>query len=88
VIDERFLHPDRSNNSVLATEFKDLLVKRYGLEPSDELEFDLEVIVEIADAILHRAFLYEPRGDERFIEKLREIVRDYMSKYESLNAFR
>jgi AcrR family transcriptional regulator len=88
VIDERFLHPDRSNNSVLANEFKDLLVKRYGLEPTEELAFDLEVIVEMADAILHRAFLYEPRGDERFISKLREIVRDYMAKYESLNAFR
>jgi AcrR family transcriptional regulator len=88
VIDERFLHPDRSNNSVLANEFKELLVKRYGLEPSDELAFDLEVIVEIADALLHRAFLYEPRGDDRFIEKLRGIVRDYMAKYGSLDAFR
>lgn len=87
VIDERFLHPDRSNNSVVANAFKELLVKRYGLEPTDELTFDLEVLVEIADSLLHRAFLYEPRGDERFIAKLREIVRDYMGKYESLNAF-
>jgi hypothetical protein len=86
VIDERFLHPDHSNNSVLANAFKDLLVKRYGLEPTDELTFDLEVIVEMADAILHRAFLYDPRGDERFIAKLREIIRDYMSKYESSSA--
>ena len=87
VIDERFLHPDHSNNSVLANAFKDLFVKRYGLEPTDELGFDLEVLVETADAILHRAFLYEPRGDDRFINKLREIVRDYMSKYESLASF-
>ena len=41
------------------------------------------MIVEIADAILHRAFLYDPRGDEKFIGKLREIIRDYMAKYQS-----
>ena len=82
VIDERFLHPERSNNNVLATAFKDLIVSRYGLEPTDELAFDLEVLVEMADAVLHRAFLYDPHGDERFIARLREIVRDYMAKYE------
>jgi hypothetical protein len=58
-------------------------VKRYGLEPTEELAFDLEITVEMADAILHRAFLYEPRGDDRFISKLRQIIRDYMGKYES-----
>ena len=88
VIDERFLHPDRSNNTVLADAFKELLVKRYNVEPSEELSFDLEVLVSMADAILHRAFLYDPRGDDRFIDKLREIVRDYMGKYElSATAF-
>jgi AcrR family transcriptional regulator len=85
VIDERFLHPDHSNNSVLADTFKELLVKRYGLEPTEELTFDIEVVVEMADAILHRAFLYEPSGDDRFLSKLREMVRNYMSKYESLS---
>ncbi len=83
VIDERFLHPNHSNNSVLVIAFNDLLTKRYGLEPTEELAFDLEVLVEMGDAILHRAFLYEPRGDDRFIDKLREIVRDYMGKYET-----
>jgi AcrR family transcriptional regulator len=88
VIDERFLKPDRSNNTVLAEQFTQLLVARYSLSPSDELSFDLEVLVEMADAILHRAFLYEPQGDERFIAKLRSMVRDYMSKYQSsLSAF-
>jgi AcrR family transcriptional regulator len=88
VIDERFLKPDRSNNTVLAEQFTQLLVARYNLKPSDELSFDLEVLVEIADGILHRAFLYEPKGDERFIAKLRSMVREYMGKYQSsLSAF-
>lgn len=88
VIDERFLKPDRSNNTVLAEQFTELLVARYKLTPSAELSFDLEILVEIADGILHRAFLYDPKGDERFISKLRSMVREYMTKYQSsLAAF-
>lgn len=88
VIDERFLKPDRSNNTVLAEQFTELLVAQYNLTPSTELSFDLEVLVEIADSILHRAFLYDPKGDERFISKLRSMVREYMGKYQSsLSAF-
>lgn len=81
VIDKRFVQPDMSNNSVLAREFTALFTRKYGLAPSDELSFDFEIIVEIADSILHRAFLYDPHGDERFIAKLRVIVRDYMGKH-------
>ena len=81
VIDKRFIQPDASNNSVLAREFTDLFVKKYGLAPSPELSLDLEIIIEIADALLHRAFLYERQGDERFIAKLRTIVFEYMGKH-------
>jgi AcrR family transcriptional regulator len=88
VIDERFIKPEVSNNTLLARAFNDLLVKKYGLTPSDELAFDLEVIIEIADSLLHRAFLYDREGDPRFIEKLREIVRDYMRPHARLTASR
>lgn len=81
VIDNRFIQPDVSNNSVLAREFNELFVKKYGIAPSDELSLDLEVVIEIADALLHRAFLYDRQGDERFIAKLRGIVYDYMSPH-------
>ncbi|MBX3098810.1 MAG: TetR family transcriptional regulator [Salinibacterium sp.] len=82
VIDKRFVRPDLSNNSVLAPQFAELFTRRYGFVPSDDLSLDLEIIVEIADALLHRAFLYDPRGDERFISKLRSIVFEYMGKHE------
>lgn len=88
VINKRFLHPDASNNSVLARAFHDLLVKKYGVEPTDELAFDLEVIVEIADALLARAFQYDRNGDERFIEKLRVIVFEYMAPHAGRSANR
>jgi AcrR family transcriptional regulator len=84
VIDKRFLQSDVSNNTVLAREFAELLVKKYGMKPSVELSFDLEVIVEIADALLQRAFLYDRNGDERFIAKLRGIVYEYMAPHANL----
>ena len=88
VIDKRFIQPDASNNSVLAAEFTELFTKQYGLAPSEDLSIDLEIIIEIADALLHRAFLYEKQGDERFIAKLRTIVHDYMGRHESAASVR
>jgi AcrR family transcriptional regulator len=82
VIHERFLNADRSNNTVLAEQFTELLVGRYELEASDELAFDVEVIVEVGNAMLHRAFLYDPQGDERFIQRLRQLVPELMGKYQ------
>jgi AcrR family transcriptional regulator len=81
VITKRFLRPDTSNNTALAKAFADLMVQKYGLAPSDELTFDLEVVVEIADAMLKRAFQYDKQGDERFIAKLRSIVAEYMAPH-------
>lgn len=84
VIDKRFLQPDVSNNTVLAGEFAELLVKKYGMTPSEDFSFDLEVIIEIADALLQRAFLYDKNGDERFIAKIRVIVYEYMAPHGEL----
>lgn len=81
VIDKRFVQPEVSNNSVLAREFYTLFVERYGMAASDDLAIDLEIVIEIADALLHRAFLYERTGDERYITKLRVLVEDYMAPH-------
>ncbi len=82
VIDKRFLQPELSNNSVLAREFNELFVKKFGLPPSEELSIDLEIVIEITDALLQRAFLYDRKGDERYIAKLRSIVHDYLSRHQ------
>ena len=81
VINKRFLQPDASNNTVLARVFSELFTQKYGLVPSAELSLDFEVIIEIADALLSRAFLYEKDGDVRFVAKLRVIVYEYMSPH-------
>ncbi|MEP6481068.1 MAG: TetR/AcrR family transcriptional regulator [Rhodoglobus sp.] len=82
VIDKRFVQPEMSNNSVLAREFFELFTTKYGLVASDDLSIDLEIVVEIADSLLHRAFLFDKAGDERYISKLRGIVHDYMGRHE------
>lgn len=82
IIDERFLKADRSNNTLLAEKFTELLVGHYDFVASDELSFDVEVLVEVGNAMLHRAFLYDPQGDERFIQRLRQMVPELMGKYQ------
>lgn len=81
VIAKRFIHVDAGYSAVLAREFNQLLVKECGLAPSEELTFDLEVIAEIGDALLTRAFRYDRHGDPRFIAKLRAIVTETIATH-------
>lgn len=81
VIDDRFIRENPGATSALSKLFADLLVTRYELTPSEELAFDIEVLVEIGDALLHRAFRYDAAGDERYIARLREIVADFLAQH-------
>lgn len=82
VIDERFVHPELNNTAMLARSFTTLMIKKYGLASTPQLSFDVDIVIEIANALLHRAFLYEKRGDDAIIARLREIVRSQLGKYE------
>lgn len=77
VIDERFIEGELSNNAQLARAFAQLIAERFDVAPTDELVFNFEVIVEIADALLQRAFLLDRNGDDRFIAAARDIVGQY-----------
>ena len=81
VIDRRFIQPEKSNNTVLAEAFSDLFERGHGVAPTPELSLDLDVVVELVDALLQRAFLYEKEGDERFLSRLRVIVHDYLASH-------
>jgi hypothetical protein len=50
--------------------------------------FHLEVAVAMATAIMHRAFLYDPRGDERFIEHARDFIGSYLRSHLPINPHR
>jgi AcrR family transcriptional regulator len=78
VIDERFLQPELSNNAVLARAFAGMLADKYQVPLDSDLVLHFEVVVEISDALLQRAFLLDRDGDERFISTAREVVGDYL----------
>jgi len=84
IIDDRFLEPEFSNNGVFARAFAGLLAEKYDFTPDDRIVFDIEVVVEIADALLQRAFLLDRRGDDRFISTAREVCRAYLRDHSSL----
>jgi AcrR family transcriptional regulator len=63
-----------------AHRFADILAEEFGLPAGQELNFRLEVAVEIADSLINRAFLIDPRGDEAFIEEARVVIREYLVK--------
>lgn len=86
VIDERVLQPEFDNNGVLSRAFAGILVERYGFEFSEQLVFELEVLVAVADALLHRAFMVDKAGDPRFIEATRRIVHEQAAKTSALGG--
>ncbi|WP_426521100.1 TetR family transcriptional regulator [Diaminobutyricibacter sp. McL0618] len=63
-----------------AHRFASILAEEFGLPAGDQLNFRLEVAVEIADSLITRAFLIDPHGDEAFIEEAREVIREYLAK--------
>jgi AcrR family transcriptional regulator len=84
IIDDRFLEPEFSNNGVLARAFVGLLSEKYTFQPNEQILFDIEVVIEIADALLQRAFILDKRGDPRFIEAARRISNDYLLNHSEL----
>lgn len=74
LVDQRLLEPDVRHGSMLSQVFMSMLSEKYGFERTDRLVFSLEVAVEIADALLVRAFQQEPDGDTRFIDRTRELA--------------
>jgi AcrR family transcriptional regulator len=84
VVDDRFLEPELSNNGVLARAFVGLLSEKYDFTPNEQILFELEVVVEIADGLLKRAFLQDKHGDQRFIDAAREVSNDYLRSHSEL----
>jgi len=82
LIEGRFVDGRLSTNAQLARAFTTSMNARYGIPVTSELELDIEVAVEVSEALIVRAFQYEREGDPRFIEKSREVLRDLLSHYQ------
>jgi len=64
-----------------AARMADILAEEFGLPHGPELNFRLEIAVEMADALLSRAFYSNPQGDQRFIDECRMVVHNYLVGY-------
>ena len=83
LIEGRFVDGRQSTNAQLARAFTTSMNERYGIPVTPALELDIEVAVEVSEALIVRAFQYEREGDQRFIEKSREVLRDLLAHYEA-----
>jgi AcrR family transcriptional regulator len=84
IIDDRFLEPEFSNNGVFARALVGLLAEKYEFTPDEKILFDVEVAIEVADALLQRAFLLDKQGDQRFIDAARMISNQYLRDHSAL----
>jgi len=80
VIDEQLLDGTESNNGVLAESFKFILTDRLGVRDTDDLVRQVQVVTEICDGVLNRAFMVDPGGDEWLINECRVVVREYLEQ--------
>ena len=81
VIDERFISGQVDANRELADRFVEFVSRRYSLPATEEFTVDLDVAIEVAAALLQRAFRNDREGDERYIEKARIVVRGILEPY-------
>jgi AcrR family transcriptional regulator len=84
VIADRFLDPEFSNNGVFARAIVGLLAEKYEFTPDERLLFDIEVVIEISDGLMQRAFLLDRKGDQRFIDAARTISHQYLRDHATL----
>lgn len=76
---ERTIETDSAAQSgVFARRLADVLAEEFGLPAGPDLTFRLDITVEMADALLSRAFAIDPQGDERIISECRRIMHDYL----------
>jgi len=80
VLDLRPRENASTGSSRVAAHIGPVLVADYGLTDGEELYFHLEVAFTIVDALLARAFVFEPTGDQPYIDQARAIVKTYLVK--------
>jgi len=87
VIDERFIAGQVDANRELADRFVEFVSKRYELPVTEDFAVDLDVAIEVASALLQRAFRNDREGDPRYIDKARVVVRSILDPYKVASTF-
>ncbi len=78
VVDIRLLDGRRSNTAVLAERLADIAGERGSRHDPAELVFRLHVVIVLAEALIHRAFVVDPRGDEAFVAEAKAVAAQYL----------
>jgi AcrR family transcriptional regulator len=80
-VDRFLISTETSNRSLVAELATDLFFNRYAVDARDDLLEHVEVIVEICDALLARAFQSNPDGDDFYINECTDLVIRYLGDY-------
>lgn len=70
-----------SNKSVLARAVSELFVEEFEVLPRPELVMHVEVMVEIGDCLIARAFDSAPDGDPFFLGECERLMVNYLDEY-------
>jgi AcrR family transcriptional regulator len=81
VLDVRPRANGGTGNGAVAGQIVAILNERFELGDAADLEFRVEVALELADSLLARAFAFGPTGEQRFIAEARKVVIDYLAGY-------
>lgn len=72
---------ERLKQGFFSRRLAEILAADYQLPPGAELAFRMEVAVEIGDAIISRAFLFDPQGDPAFLDECHTIIHGYLQNF-------
>lgn len=74
VIDLRPAPNERTFNSVVANRLLDGMIARFGIADTADTRFHCEAAMEVADALIARAFARDASGDEEFLTAARDAI--------------
>jgi AcrR family transcriptional regulator len=80
-IDRHLIDETETNRTVVARYMADHFIERYDVYPRPDLLQHVEVMVEIADSLIARAFVSNTDGDEFYIAETSRLLTRYLGEY-------
>lgn len=80
-VDRNLLDQEVSNRSFAAQVLTRIFVSRFNVHEREELDIHVEVVVEIVDGLIARAFATNPDGDQFFIDECSTLAGSYLVDY-------
>jgi AcrR family transcriptional regulator len=75
------LSETEGNKTLLARQISELFVARYEVDSRKDLLAHVEVMVEIGDALIARAFESDQNGDRFFLDECTRVMVNYLGDY-------